>query len=203
MDKVIKITIDNKIIDVVEGTTILEAAKSIGIDIPTLCYMSLEELCIKNKPTSCRICVVEVEGRSNLAPSCSTDCLENMVIYTRTPRVLNARRTVLELILSDHPFECLICHPVENMKIKCIVKNVTRAGIRAVYYKEEENPIIMFIARENNLKNEEFNKVKENDIIITKVIGIRYKLNDEHISIIGELSSSKKNKRKTTKKNVK
>ena len=61
----------------------------------------------------------------------------------------------------------------------------------------------MFIARENNLKNEEFNKVKENDEIITKVIGIRYKLNDEHISIIGELSSIKKNKRKTTKKNIK
>ena len=103
----------------------------------------------------------------------------------------------------DVSFECLICHPVENMKIKCVVKNVTRAGIRAVYYKEEENPIVMFIARENNIKNEEFNKVKENDIIVTKVIGIRYKLNDEHISIIGELSSTKKNKRKTTKKNVK
>ena len=96
----IKITIDDKIIDVLEGATILEAAKSIGIDIPTLCYMNLEELCIKNKPASCRICVVEVEGRKNLAPSCSTDCVNDMIVHTRTPRVLNARRTVLELIIS-------------------------------------------------------------------------------------------------------
>jgi DNA-directed RNA polymerase subunit E'/Rpb7 len=105
-------------------------------------------------------------------------------------------------IIFDVSFECLICHPVENMKIKCVVKNVTRAGIRAVYYKEDENPIVMFIAREHNIKNEQFNQVKENDVIVAKVIGIRYKLNDEHISIIGELSLSKKNKRNTTKKNA-
>ena len=86
------------------------------------------------------------------------------------------------------------------MKIKCLVKNVTRAGIRAIYYKEEENPIVLFIAREHNIKNEQFNQVVENDTIVAKVIGIRYKLNDEHISIIGELASTKKNKRNTTKK---
>jgi|TARA_B000000475_G_scaffold115153_1_gene93253 DNA-directed RNA polymerase subunit E'/Rpb7 len=101
----------------------------------------------------------------------------------------------------DVSFECLVCHPVENMKIKCLVKNVTRAGIRAVYYKEEENPIVLFIPREHNIKNEMFNTIKENDVIVSKVIGTRYKLNDEHISIIGELASVKKNKRKTTKKN--
>jgi len=106
-------------------------------------------------------------------------------------------------IVFDVSFECLVCHPVENMKIKCVVKNVTRAGIRGVYYKEEETPLVMFIARENNLKNEEFNKVKEGDTIVAKVIGIRYKLNDENISIIGELHGTKKNKRTHTKKNVK
>ena len=103
-------------------------------------------------------------------------------------------------LVFDVSFECLICHPVENMKIKCLVKNVTRAGIRAIYYKEEENPIVLFIAREHNIKNEQFNQVVENDTIVAKVIGIRYKLNDEHISIIGELASTKKNKRNTTKK---
>ena len=58
---------------------------------------------------SCRICVVEVEGRRNLAPSCSTDCTEGMVVKTHTMRVINARRTILELILSDHPKDCLTC----------------------------------------------------------------------------------------------
>ena len=106
-------------------------------------------------------------------------------------------------IVFDVSFECLVCHPVENMKIKCAVKNVTRAGIRCVYYKEDETPLVMFIARENNLKNEDFNKVKEGDTIVAKVIGIRYKLNDENISIIGELHGTKKNKRTHTKKNVK
>ena len=106
-------------------------------------------------------------------------------------------------IVFDVSFECLVCHPVENMKIKCVVKNVTRAGIRAVYYKEDETPLIMFIARENNLKNDDFNKVKENDVIVAKVIGIRYKLNDTNISIIGELHGTKKPKRTQTKKNVK
>ena len=132
-------------------------------------------------------------------------CSKEGYVKTNSINIITHSSGVIESnkLSFDVSFECLICHPVENMKIKCIVKNVTRAGTRAVYYKEEENPIIMFIARENNLKNEEFNKVKENDIIITKVIGIRYKLNDEHISIIGELSSTKKNKRKTTKKNVK
>lgn len=136
MDKVIRITIDNKIIDVLEGTTILEAAKSIGIDIPTLCYMSLDELCIKNKPTSCRVCVVEVEGRNNLVPSCSTDCLEGMLIHTRTPRVLNARRTVLELILSDHPFDCLICPKSGNCDLQDLA---IKLGVREIPYQGEKS----------------------------------------------------------------
>lgn len=136
MDKVIRITIDNKIIDVLEGTTILEAAKSIGIDIPTLCYMSLDELCIKNKPTSCRVCVVEVEGRNNLVPSCSTDCLEGMLINTRTPRVLNARRTVLELILSDHPFDCLICPKSGNCDLQDLA---IKLGVREIPYQGEKS----------------------------------------------------------------
>ena len=132
-------------------------------------------------------------------------CSKEGYVKSNSINIISHSSGVIEgnKISFDVSFECLICHPVENMKIKCVVKNVTRAGIRAVYYKEEENPIVMFIARENNIKNEEFNKVKENDIIVTKVIGIRYKLNDENISIIGELSSTKKNKRKTTKKNVK
>lgn len=143
----IKITIDDKIIDVLEGATILEAAKSIGIDIPTLCYMNLEELCIKNKPASCRICVVEVEGRKNLAPSCSTDCVNDMIVHTRTPRVLNARRTVLELIISDHPFDCLICAKsgncdLQDLAIKLEVREIPFHGEKSTFRLDTSPAII-------------------------------------------------------------
>lgn len=105
----VSLRIDRHDMTVPEGTTVLEAARSIGIDIPTLCHMDLKGTCVRNTPASCRVCVVEIEGRRNLAPSCSTPCTEGMVVRTSTLRVLNARKTVLELILSDHPNECLTC----------------------------------------------------------------------------------------------
>ena len=107
--EMIKLKIDNRIVEVEKGTTIYHAAKKLEIDIPILCYMNLEHLDIENKPGGCRICVVEVEGRRNLAPSCSTKADEGMVVRTNSMRVINARRTVMEFILSDHPKECLTC----------------------------------------------------------------------------------------------
>lgn len=107
--ELINLTIDHTPVATPKGTTILQAARQIGIKIPALCYMNLEHLGVENRPGACRICVVEVEGRRNLAPSCSTVCTEGMVVRTNTPKVLNARKTVLELILSDHPKDCLVC----------------------------------------------------------------------------------------------
>ena len=125
----IKLTIDNCQVEVEKGTTIYKAAKKIGIDIPVLCYMNLEHLNIENKPAGCRICVVEVEGRKNLAPSCSTECLNGMVVKTNTMRVLNARKTVLELILSDHPKDCLTC-PKSG---RCDLQDMAvRLGVRQI-----------------------------------------------------------------------
>ena len=129
----IKLTIDNCQIEVEKGTTIYKAAKKIGIDIPVLCYMNLEHLNIENKPAGCRICVVEVEGRKNLAPSCSTECLNGMVVKTNTMRVLNARKTVLELILSDHPKDCLTC-PKSG---RCDLQDMAvRLGVRQILGQE-------------------------------------------------------------------
>ncbi|HNR42278.1 MAG TPA: NADH-dependent [FeFe] hydrogenase, group A6 [Bacteroidales bacterium] len=105
----VRLTIDNKEIEVPKGTTIYKAAKQLGIEIPTLCYLHLDDLNIENKPGGCRICVAEVQGRRNLAPTCSTNCENGMVVKTHTTRVLNARRTVMEFILSDHPTDCLVC----------------------------------------------------------------------------------------------
>lgn len=117
-EKPITLKIDNHTICVPAGETILEAARRIGIDIPTLCHIDLKGTCIKNNPASCRICVVEVEGRRNLAPACATRCTEGMVVRTSTLRVMNARKVVAELILSDHPNECLTCPKSGNCELQ-------------------------------------------------------------------------------------
>lgn len=131
MDK-IKVIIDNREVLVDRGTTILKAAQQIGIDIPTLCHFEVENLKIHNKPGGCRICVVEVVGRRNLAPACVTECMPDMVVRTNSIRVINARRTVLELILSDHPADCLQCAKSGNCELQDLA---VRFGIR-------ENPFI-------------------------------------------------------------
>ncbi len=125
----IKLTIDNKQIEIEKGTTILSAARRMGIDIPTLCHMKLDDLNIENKPGGCRICVVEVQGRRNLSPACITRCDEGAVVRTHTPRVMNARRTVMEFILSDHPKDCLICPKSGNCELQDMA---IRLGIREI-----------------------------------------------------------------------
>lgn len=105
----IKLTIDNRQVEADKGATILEAAKLAGIKIPTLCHMKLHDLGYENNPGGCRVCVVEVQGRRNLAPACKTEAMDGMDVKTHSPRVLNARQTVMELILSNHPNECLTC----------------------------------------------------------------------------------------------
>jgi hydrogenase, Fe-only len=129
----IKITIDNNLVEVEKGTTVYQAAKCIGIDIPALCYMNLEHLKIENRPGGCRICVVEIEGRRNLAPSCSTVCTEGMVIHTHSVRVINARKTVLELILSDHPKDCLVCSKSGNCDLQDVAQKM---GVREIHSVE-------------------------------------------------------------------
>ncbi len=129
-EKQVTLQIDNHSITVPEGTTILEAATEIGIKIPTLCHIKLKGTCVDNHPASCRICVVEMKGRRNLAPSCSTKCTDGMVVQTSSLRVMRARRTVLELILSDHPNECLTCPKSGD----CELQNL------AILFKIHENP---------------------------------------------------------------
>ena len=100
----VKLTIDGRSVTVEAGATILEAARQAGIDIPTLCY--LKEL---NEVGACRVCVVEIEGQERLSAACATAAEEGMVIHTATPRVLAARRTNVQLILSQHKVECTTC----------------------------------------------------------------------------------------------
>jgi NADH-quinone oxidoreductase subunit G len=117
----INLTIDGQQISVTEGTSILDAAKQLHVDIPTLCYLNLEKIKYLNKVASCRICVVEVEGRRNLAPACATPVTEGMKVVTNSRRVLSSRRKNLELIISNHPFECLICAKSTDCELQRLV----------------------------------------------------------------------------------
>ncbi|HQN97892.1 MAG TPA: NADH-dependent [FeFe] hydrogenase, group A6 [Bacteroidales bacterium] len=134
--ELVKLTIDKKTLEVERGTSILNAARKVGIEIPTLCYLNLDGLNIENKPGGCRICVVEVEGRRNLAPACATEVTQGMVVKTNSTRVLNARRTVMELILSDHPFDCLVCPKSGNCELQSLAH---RLGIRDIPYQGEQS----------------------------------------------------------------
>lgn len=132
----VNITINNIPLEVPKNTTVLQAARMINIEIPTLCHMKLEDFCIENKPAGCRICMVEVKGRRNLVPSCVTECTEGMVIETSNPRIINARRTVMELILSDHPFECLICPKNGKCDLQSLAQEL---GVREIRYTGEQS----------------------------------------------------------------
>lgn len=147
MEPNITLQIDHHTVEVPRGTTVLEAARGVGINIPSLCYMNLKDMCITNLPASCRMCVVEIEGRRNLAPACATRCENGMKVHTSTLRVLNARKTVLELILSDHPNDCLICPKsgncdLQSLAVKLKIREIPFAGEQSTY-KIETSPSLI------------------------------------------------------------
>jgi len=132
----INLIIDHKPVSVPDGTTILEAAREINIRIPSLCYLDLGELKMVNKVASCRICSVEVEGRRNLAPSCATPVAEGMQVTTNSKRVLFARRRLLELLLSNHPFTCLTCAKSTDCELQTLAWEF---GINTQRYHGEQS----------------------------------------------------------------
>jgi iron-only hydrogenase group A len=123
------ITINTTPITVPDGTTILAAAKRAGVYLPTLCY--LEGL---DAIGACRICVVEVEGAKSLVASCSVPVTEGMKIKTNSKRVREARRTVMELLLSEHDGDCQTCERNEDCELQ---KTASDLGIRSVRYAGE------------------------------------------------------------------
>jgi NADH-quinone oxidoreductase subunit G len=127
----VTLTINNKELQVEEGITILEAAKLMNTFIPTLCHMYLQEG-IEHNPGSCRVCVVEVEGRKNLAPACNTIVSDGMVVNTNSIRAVTARRTVVELLLSNHPQDCLLCAKSLHCDLQKLAFDL---GIREMKYK--------------------------------------------------------------------
>lgn len=145
--KMVNVIIDDKHVQVPAGTTIHMAAKEVGINIPTLCYLNLKDFGCVNKVASCRVCVVEVEGKGNLAPACSTPVFEGMKVRTNTIRVLNSRKTVLELMLSDHPKDCLTCQKsgeceLQSLAISFGIREIKYQGKESTYRKDATKSII-------------------------------------------------------------
>lgn len=136
MENMVNLTIDDIKVQVPKGTTILKAAKSIGIDIPTLCHYELKGQGIENRPGSCRVCMVEIEGKGNLAAACATNVSEGMKVKTHTLRVIMARRTVVDLLLSDHPADCLVCPRGGKCELQKLAVDL---GLREVTYKGEQS----------------------------------------------------------------
>lgn len=130
-----KILINNKEIEVREKTTILEAARRLNIKIPTLCHMDLSGVNFVNKIASCRVCLVEDLKKDKLVPSCATFVKDGMEISTDSSRVVRARRVIVELLLSDHPNDCLKCAKNLNCQLQKLASDL---NIREIKYPGEK-----------------------------------------------------------------
>ncbi|MFZ5645188.1 MAG: 2Fe-2S iron-sulfur cluster-binding protein [Bacillota bacterium] len=139
----VSLTINGRQVSVPAGSTILDAAAALGVFIPVFCHdPDLPGV------ASCRICVVEVKGSKNLTPSCMTAVKEGMVVETESSAVVEARRTILELILANHPQDCLTCEKNGDCRLQDYaflygVKGDCFKGKRHSYQVEEDNPYII------------------------------------------------------------
>lgn len=115
----VTITIDGRQVSVKEGTTILEAARTVGIRIPTLCY--LKDV---NQIGACRVCMVEIEGRDHLVASCNAPCEDGIVVHTNTQRVRDTRRLNVEMILSRHNSNCTSCVRSGNCSLQTLARDL-------------------------------------------------------------------------------
>ena len=121
----VTVTIDDTAVQVGAGTSVLRAASEAGIDIPRLCATDSVEAF-----GSCRLCVVEVEGVRTVPASCTTPCVDGMVVRTRTERVDHVRKGVVELYLSDHPAECTGSEAETGCQMHDLAERVGLDGVR-------------------------------------------------------------------------
>lgn len=129
----VKLTIDQKAIEVPEGSTIMDAANIAGIPIPKLCF--LKDI---NEIGACRVCVVEIEGKDKLVTSCNNKAEEGMIIYTNSPKVRRNRKKTVEMILSQHNSNCVTCARNRNCSLQTITRDL---NILDVPYEKELTPL--------------------------------------------------------------
>jgi predicted molibdopterin-dependent oxidoreductase YjgC len=136
----VNVTINGQKIQAQAGQTILEVAESAGIKIPTLCHHpALEPI------GACRVCLVEVARQRTLQPSCTFQVTEGMEVLTHSPKVEDARRFVLELILSDHPLDCMTCEQAGHCELQDLayeygIQQTRFPGVQHEYEIDESNP---------------------------------------------------------------
>ena len=145
--EMLNVTVNGIAVSVPKGATILEAARKAGVEIPTLCYMKE-----KNEIGACRICVVEATGARGLVTACVYPVTDGMVINTNTPKVREARKTTLELILSTHDKNCLSCSRSTNCELQKLcyeygVDSKAFDGFKPVYELDYSTP---HLVRDNN-----------------------------------------------------
>ena len=129
----VNLTINGKAVSVPADTMILEAAKQVNIKIPSLCHLHMDDIKFDNHCASCRVCMVSA-GRK-LVPACGTLVKEGMVVNTNSPEALKFRRNVVELMLSDHPKDCLSCVRNKDCELQEIAAEL---GIRKVRFSDGE-----------------------------------------------------------------
>jgi len=137
------IEVDNRVVKAKPEETILDVLKRIGIKVPTLCH--LEGLFPSG---ACRMCVVEVEGMNGLVPSCAFPVQQGMKIKTHSPRAIRARKTIIELLLADHPDDCLYCIRNGNCELQKLaeelgVRQRRYAGQKSEYHLDTSSPSIV------------------------------------------------------------
>jgi len=138
----LNLTINGRSVTADEGMTVLEAASRAGIAIPTLCHHP------KLSPFGgCRLCIVEIEGIPRAVTSCTTPAADGMVVSTSTPRIEDIRKTILELLLSDHPNDCMVCEvagqcTLQDLAYQYGIRENPYSGERRTYETRDGNPFI-------------------------------------------------------------
>ncbi|TVP95215.1 MAG: 4Fe-4S dicluster domain-containing protein [Acholeplasmatales bacterium] len=131
----IRCSINGITLDVEAGTTILQAAKKVGVDVPTLCHLDLHDIGIANQSANCRVCLVEDEKRHQLVPACAEKVVEGMAVQTDSLKAVMARRTSLELLLSNHPQDCLTCIKNLDCELQTLAHDM---NIKEIHYPGEK-----------------------------------------------------------------
>lgn len=139
----ITLTIDDQKVTVPENLTVLQAAEKLGIEIPALCYDKDLEIV-----SSCRLCIVEIKGSPKLQTSCSTLVSEGMVVYTESEKVIKMRKTILQLLLDNHPNDCLTCEKsgeclLQRYAYRYDVKFREHNGDRRKVFSDTSSPYIL------------------------------------------------------------
>ena len=141
-----RLTIDGRNVEAAEGMTILAAAKTAGIEIPTLCYLEgISDI------GACRLCVVEVEGKNELATACNTKVKEGMVVQTASRKVIDARKTVLKLLLSNHNIDCFNCEKNGDCQLQ---KYCNKYDIDTVQLEHRITHHLLYLRKIHPWKNE-------------------------------------------------